>query len=272
MCTLAIYRDCCRRYPVIVAANRDEFLARPTQPPAAWPNGLPVVAGRDEKAGGTWLGCRTDGAVLIAGLLNRSTATPSTALPRKVGPEDSRTLRPTPSSGERSRGLLCLEALAEADLDGALALIQACDPKAYGSFNLLVADAHRAVVVDNSADLRTTELDSGLSVLTNRDVNDPRCPRNATARKAFADLVPMLEEEPAAEQIISALSGVLGDHRNSVEPDNPLARLCIHAPTYGTRSSSAILFDQSGGLTYHHADGPPCKTPFLPVSLPAVSH
>jgi len=42
--------------PLIVAANRDEFYARPSLPLAQWPDAPAVYAGRDQEAGGTWLG------------------------------------------------------------------------------------------------------------------------------------------------------------------------------------------------------------------------
>ncbi|NVZ78761.1 NRDE family protein, partial [Pseudomonas gingeri] len=41
--------------PLIVAANRDEFYARPSLPLAQWPETPQVHAGRDLEAGGTWL-------------------------------------------------------------------------------------------------------------------------------------------------------------------------------------------------------------------------
>lgn len=47
--------------PLIVAANRDEFYARPTQPLAQWADAPQVYAGRDLEAGGTWLGVTSDG-------------------------------------------------------------------------------------------------------------------------------------------------------------------------------------------------------------------
>ena len=43
-------------YPLVVAANRDEFFARPTAPAAFWKDAPQVLAGRDQEAGGTWMG------------------------------------------------------------------------------------------------------------------------------------------------------------------------------------------------------------------------
>src|SRR3990167_3992188 len=47
--------------PLIVAANRDEFYARPSLPLAQWADAPQVYAGRDQEAGGTWLGVNADG-------------------------------------------------------------------------------------------------------------------------------------------------------------------------------------------------------------------
>jgi uncharacterized protein with NRDE domain len=42
-------------YPLVVAANRDEFFVRPSAPAAFWPEAPQILAGRDLEAGGTWL-------------------------------------------------------------------------------------------------------------------------------------------------------------------------------------------------------------------------
>ena len=93
MCTVVILRRPWHRWPLILAANRDEMKHRPWRSPARhWPDHPNVVAGLDELAGGSWLGLNDDG--VVAAVLNR------------VG-----SLGPTP--GKRSRGELILRALDE---------------------------------------------------------------------------------------------------------------------------------------------------------------
>ena len=87
MCTLAAFVGLSDTLPLVVAANRDEFLDRPTIDPAVLAVDPWVFAGQDLRAGGTWFGVNQHGMVI--GLLNR---------PRPGGPDPSR----------RSRGLLCL--------------------------------------------------------------------------------------------------------------------------------------------------------------------
>ena len=56
MCLIVFAWNASPAIRLAVAANRDEFFARPTAPAAWWPDAPGVLAGRDLKAGGTWLG------------------------------------------------------------------------------------------------------------------------------------------------------------------------------------------------------------------------
>lgn len=248
MCTLAVYNGVSAAYPLIVAANRDEFFGRRALAPAPLPDRPCVVAGRDVQAGGTWLGARIDGVGRVVGLLNRR-------------PDAD---RPGSGPGELSRGLLCLDALDAPSIDSVLARLDARQASRYGGFNLFVAEPGRAVVIDNGAGVRTTELGEGLSVLTNLDVNDPRCPRLAGATMLFARLQARVAAGEAPETLMAAFASVLGDHTGSADTgdNNPLSRVCVHTPTYGTRSSSVIFVAHDGSVRYFHADGPPCATGF----------
>ena len=56
MCLILIAWQAHPDYTLVVAANRDEFFARPAAAAAFWPEAPQVLAGRDLEAGGTWLG------------------------------------------------------------------------------------------------------------------------------------------------------------------------------------------------------------------------
>lgn len=251
MCTLAVFHGVSTRWPLVVAANRDEFFGRSAVPPTRLAEHPMVVAGRDVQAGGTWLGARIDGSGRIVGVLNR----------RPVAD------RPGSGPGDRSRGLLCLESLARGSFDSILAALDAAEAARYGGFNLFVAEPGRAVVIDNAGGARVTELERGLSVLTNLDVNDPRCPRRAGAAAAFATLLPQVAADEPPQRMVGALARVLGDHSGSgsASDDDPLSRVCVHTPTYGTRSSSIIFVARDGHVAYFHAEGAPCVTAFAQV-------
>jgi uncharacterized protein with NRDE domain len=255
VCTLAIYRKVWERWPLVVAANRDEFLDRETDQPGPWGDVPGLVAGRDIRAGGTWFGVRDRPAPLVVGILNR----------RQVdGPA------PATGPGQRSRGLLCVDALASGGVAQGLHLVAQNPPKLYAGFNLLFADTDRAVVVDNRDEYHETELPEGLSVLTNLDINDPRCPRLSNAVTAFAAVTRDLPAEPSSTELTTALRVALGNHdsEDREQLQNPLARVCVHAEGYGTRSSSIVLVDAQAHPSLFNAPGPPCRTEFSPVAFP----
>lgn len=255
MCTLAVLRDVCARYPLVIAANRDEFYVRPASSPRLLDDVPGVVAGRDLQAGGTWLGCRVKGGMLVAGLLNR----------RAPG-ESGRS-----STGELSRGSLCLDALRQATLEVALRTVTTMPLDRYGPFNLLLADLRRAVVVQNSREPVTTELAGGLSLLTNLDVNDPRCPRLASAVPAFRSLADRIRDDLPTATLVDQCRSVLASHENSLDPSDgsPLSRLCVHTEVYGTRSASVIFVTAEGRVRYFHAPGPPCEALMTEVEIEA---
>src|SRR6516164_5958880 len=124
MCTLVIFRRPRHRWPVLIGANRDEMVDRPSKPPGRhWPDRPEVIAGLDMLAGGSWLGINDWG--VAAAVLNRHGS---------LGPSPDR----------RSRGELVLEALDHADATAAAEALSDLDPEAYRTFNLIVADESHA--------------------------------------------------------------------------------------------------------------------------------
>ncbi len=232
----------------MVAANRDEFLARPAEAPRLRDDPPGTIWGKDLDAGGTWLGARADGRVLVAGLLNRR-------------PE---ALAPGSPTGTRSRGLLTTMALGAATVVEVRESMRAIDVSEFGPFNLFVADSDVATVFDNDDGLQETLLEPGLTVLTNLDVRDPRCPRRAAAAERFGDAGAIVARSEDVETLVRALEAVLGDHDAGIEPgpEAPFSRICVHAGEYGTRSASIIACAADGSVEYFHAEGPPCTTEF----------
>jgi uncharacterized protein with NRDE domain len=154
------------RWPLLVAANRDEMLDRPWDAPGRfWPD-AGVMAGRDRLAGGTWLGLNDDG--VVAALLNRAGS---------LGP----------IAGRRSRGELPLFALGERSATAACARILALDAADYRSFNMVIADAAGGFLLRGleAGAPDATALTAGITMLTAYEPNDPRCPRIARYRPQF---------------------------------------------------------------------------------------
>jgi uncharacterized protein with NRDE domain len=247
MCTLAAYVGTSPTLPLLVAANRDEFLARPTIDPAAIAVAPWVFAGQDLSAGGTWFGVNEHG--MVVGLLNRRSP---------GGPDASR----------RSRGLLCLETLQAASPDAAAARLETLSAADYNPFNLLVADRQTALVATPvGGRIHITRLTPGVHLLTNLALNDPTCPRIAKSSVRFASL-PMPGNGDAAG-LIEPLRSILADHSTALDPRaEVIDTLCVHLPGYGTRSSSIVALDAAGHPRWWHAAGSPCRTPFVELTLP----
>lgn len=120
MCTMVVLYRPGHPWPLLFAANRDEMADRPWAPPARhWQDRANLVAGRDELAGGTWLGLNDYG--LLAGISNREGS-----------------LGPAPD--KRSRGELVLEALDHSDAKDAANALADVDVNAYRPFNMIVGD------------------------------------------------------------------------------------------------------------------------------------
>lgn len=244
MCTLAIAFRVFPETPIVVAANRDEVLDRPSTPPRKRDGSPAIIAPRDEEAGGTWIGINEYG--LLVAITNRWVD--------------------ADLEGMRSRGLLVNDALGQPDVDTAASLVEAAlQDDAYEGFNLLLADPDTAVVFEWDGRLRVTSLDPGLHVVMNTGVDDnlempasrPDLGKQQIRGKENVReaLDPALEETATAW--LDRAAAVLGDHDVGV---------CVHRDGFGTRSASLVAFAGDGTATYRFADGPPCETPFRVVN------
>lgn len=248
MCTLALYHRVSERYPLAVAANRDEFLDRATAGPRRSDGDPWVYAGVDLVAGGTWLG--VNGGGMVAGLLNRRTA-------QAIDPH------------KRSRGQLCLDALRAPTLDKALAGALEYPANVHNPFHLLLATGERAVVVGNAfGEVRVHELPAGVHVLTNLEINDPTCPRVAKSHGLFAAAAASLAEADP-QHFVAEVRSVLSDHSTPLDPRSSIpTNLCVHLERYGTRCATIALYDAvEQRWRYWYADGAPCGTPFSEMKL-----
>lgn len=239
MCLLAFRLRTVPGVPLALAANRDESLARPFDPPRVHDGPVPFLAPVDREAGGSWIGLNAAGiAVAITNRPSRE-----------------------PPAGRRSRGLLVLDALRAASLDR---LREALDRHLrsqraiYDNFHLLAASAEGAFAVRfHDGWTEVTDLEGGDHFLTNRDeLDEPRVP--AVSAGAGADA--------AAEA--DRLAGILRDHA-PVLPGGEA--VCRHGEGRGTVSATVIALPAEGlrGAVVRFAGGPPCETPFADLSAAA---
>ena len=253
MCTLALYFQVFPGYPLVVVANRDESLSRPSAPPLLLQETPWIFGGKDLLAGGTWLGVNQSG--LIAGLLNRHAPGP-------------------PDSHRRSRGLLCLDALRFTTTHAAVRFVQAESAARYNPFNLLVADADDAYVVHPVADtVHVQKLKPGVHLLTNLNLNDSECPRIAKSFQHFQQvMVGQLSHIPfSLSTLFHRLHALLSDHTTALDPrrTDPRNGLCLHLDGYGTCSSSLLAYSASQRhYIYQFAPGAPCQNTYSDVPLP----
>lgn len=209
-----------------LSANRDEFFQRPALPLAEWDDASGVIAGRDLEQGGTWLGISRSGR--FAALTNIRVM--------NAGPE-----HPV------SRGHLVLDYL-KSNL-APEAWLNSLTTSAYAPFNLIVGTTDSLFYLRNHPDRYQTELKPGLYVVSNAQLDTP-WPKAILAKQQLATW----REQQSQDSTIplSSLTKLLSRHE--IYPDHelpntgvPLAweRLLsaqfIHAPGYGTRSSTALV-------------------------------
>ena len=248
MCTILLAWRAYADDPIVLGANRDELIARPSAPPHRLLDDPPLFGGTDLLAGGTWLAVAADGR--LCAVTNRRTGTK-----REVQRDPAR----------RSRGEIPVELLRAGDA-AVPALLGALGPGRYNPVNVLYASREHAwaASVDDAGPPRITELAPGPHVLTVRDVDDATRVKDAGLAVA---LHAALQASPSAGALESRLRLILaGDHSPS---GDPLDAVCIRGDTYGTVSASTVIVSASG-VRYFHAPGRPCDTPFSEVAMAGV--
>lgn len=248
MCTVIIKRNPASPWPLMLAANRDEMNNRPANPPARhWPDRADVIAGRDELAGGTWLGLNEQG--VVAAILNR------------IG-----TLGPAPD--KRSRGELPLEALDHETAEAAAEALSHLNPKAYRPFNLVIADADHAYWLANTGDdLEFNKVPDGLHMVTAFDLNSPDSPR-------ISHFLPLFQGSNTPDPDLDnwqSWQALLASRDHAPGTGEKGAMLVETDSGFGTVSSSLIALPAKQRFEakphWLYADGPPDRTPWLPVGL-----
>lgn len=211
--------------PLIVAANRDEFYARPTQALGAWEDAPGVHAGRDLEAGGTWLGVGPGGR--FAALTNIRD--------------------PRQPLGPRSRGELVAAFLqGELGVEGYLDQVASRSGQ-YSGFNLLVGDRHQLGYL-HAREAAPRLLAPGVYGLSNAGLDTP-WPKLVKARSGLevllesADPQRMLallaDGEPAAD-------GELPETGVGLATEKLLSSVFIASQNYGTRASTVLIVDDQG--------------------------
>ena len=230
-------------YPLIVASNRDEFYTRSTRPAAWWGQSVSLLAGRDEEAGGTWLGINRSGRMALV----TNVRAPSERNPHAP-----------------SRGALVVAALQAGDDIRPWLLATAQRTQAYNGFNLLVGDAlplrtgrrvttPRLHYFSNRLNPAPAALAPGIYGLSNGFLDTP-WPKVVRSVGAFATRI-------AQGVDIEALFGILADRELASDSSLPqtgvpqdweraLSAVQIRANGYGTRASTVITVRRDGVVRF----------------------
>ncbi|HAR97485.1 MAG TPA: hypothetical protein DCS11_01005 [Syntrophus sp. (in: bacteria)] len=232
MCLILLAYGMHPRYRLILAANRDEFYARPSAAAAFWDDAPDLLAGRDLRDGGTWLGITRQGR--FAALTNyRDPASLKTGAPSRGR-----------LAGDFLRGPQTPADYLEAIRAGA---------SAYNGFNLLVGDLRSLYFSSNRGG--SMELSPGLYGLSNHLLNTP-WPKVERGRAFLQTLL-----ENGGEPETEALFSLLADRSRPADANLPdtgvdlaweriLSSIFITSPVYGTRSSTVLKIGHNGGVEF----------------------
>lgn len=232
MCTVIVAHDVARDARLVLAHNRDEFLARPAEDVTVWrPDGrsVPIVAGRDLLSGGTWfaIGPHTTACVT----------------------NDRRGGAPLP--GRVSRGRLVVDAATSATLEEAVLGVCEIPATDVGPFHLLITDVARVVHITNSGGtMRARDVAKGLHVLGNFDLDDDGDPVVRRVRAALEDVA---GRAPTARELEDHMRAILRAHGDG----GP----CVHKGGYGTRTSGVVTLG-AAEERFSTTEGPSCTSPW----------
>ena len=227
MCVAAIAWNAHPRWRLVVVPNRDEFHERPSAPLSRWQGEAGVIAGRDLRAGGTWLGVSEAGRFALV---------------------TNYRLPGYPRADRASRGGLVSGWLEQRELPELAAM---------NPFNLFVADTAGAAHVTNHPDAAHTALTPGVHGLS----NGPLAPAWSKTRSLCHALSTWLDAgEDDHAPLFDALrreAPAPPPHWAEDEPEPRFAPVFIRDPAYGTRCSTviAIAADGSGTIVERGFDG-----------------
>ena len=215
MCTLIALHRCLPGRPLVIAANRDEFLARPAEDFAVRETARGrILSPLDLEAGGTWLGLSHHG--VFAGLTNlRPASSCASGADGVEGDVDG--VRGEAVPGLLSRGEVVVAAL---EADSASAAAQAFEDLAecsYNPFQLLIADEHDAFLVVYRDRARVVALEPGPHIVGN--VEDARIAKTlGTDTAVTTDAAPVLGKAYPGFEGIDGLSFEANDGTDTEEP------------------------------------------------------
>ena len=255
MCTSIILYRKDHEWPLIIGSNRDEKLDRKSKfPDRHWIKKYPqIIGGFDDKQQGTWLGINDNQIIAII---------------------HNRMLDKENKFGIQSRGKIILNLLNYENIDGAIEYLHNLNQKSYKGFNIFVGSKNLCFWgKHSSADkkIEITEIKEGLSILTDKDLNDQNDKKGNFYLKKFSQ-VPI--PDPTNN---NWLSWELILSMNTLDNQKfPHEAICFNDKknNYGTRSSTLIaipyhyrLNNIKSRVVFKATEDSPNKSPYKNVEL-----
>lgn len=232
MCLILLAWQAHPEFPLVVAANRDEFFARRTEPAAYWADNPQILAGRDLQGGGTWLGITRAGR--FAALTNFR--------------EPARNIVDAPSRGD-----LVQRFLAGSQSPESFVAELAATAQRYNGFNLFFGDLDDLWYGSNRG-AAAHRLEPGVYGLSNHLLDTP-WPKVARGKSALSEALRTLPDETALFALLRddriASDAELPRTGVSLEWERLLSSAFIRSREYGTRSATVLLADRAGRLAFH---------------------
>jgi uncharacterized protein with NRDE domain len=240
MCLIAMAWGASQQYPLVIAANRDEYYARPTAPLAQWTTdaGHTIISGRDLRDGGTWMGFTPSGRFAMLTNLRDPSA--------------------TPPLGARSRGALVLDWLTSSR---AMETWRAAhDWARYAGFNLIAGDWPTQQCHYLSSHSAAQALEPGkIYGLSNAALDSPwpkTVQLKGALQTAIARALPTEELQSTLQQALRDPTRVphaqLPRTGVPLEVESALSSVFVRHPQpvadYGTRSSLVVALDSQQTL------------------------
>jgi len=231
MCLILFALGAHPEYPLVIAANRDEYYRRPTAKAGFWHDHPQVLAGRDLECMGTWLGITRGGRFA--------------ALTNFRDPHERKT--DAPSRGQLVSDFLASEQEASEYLEQVEARAQQ-----YNGFNLLAGDLDRIFFFSSRAG-PVQQVSRGVHGLSNNLLDTP-WPKVMRGKLRLQEA---LADEPNAETLLDLLhdcepadESELPDTGVGTQMERVLSPALIVSSQYGTRSSTAVLFGADGSVSF----------------------
>jgi uncharacterized protein with NRDE domain len=213
MCLIIVAHRASSRFPLVIAANRDEDHLRPSRAAHAWDDAPDVIGGRDLLAGGSWLAIRRGGRWAAVTNLRGSAKQPDS----------------------RSRGALVAGfVLGEATPIGYASAV-AREADAYAGFHLLAGVAGESLAYFATGISDARELPPGIHGVS----NGPPDAQWIKVERGVRAMHDALERDELTESLL--------DFLGTPTPGEPIENsVFVAGERYGTRSSTVIVVDDDG--------------------------